>query len=60
MITLLSFGASDFKNLLKERKEMFQYLLEKVKIVAEKYGERVLSTPSNPISIGEKPGNCLL
>ena len=46
-------GVSTFKTLLKERKDMFAYLKEQVGEVATKYGERVLKTPNNPISIGE-------
>ena len=51
-ITLLSLGAAKYKSLLKERKEVFQYLREQLIAVASKHGERVLSTPNNQISIG--------
>ena len=59
LITLLSMGVSTFKTLLKERKDMFAYLKEQVGKVATKYGERVLKTPNNPISIGEFLVQCL-
>jgi hypothetical protein len=32
--------------------ENYQYLRQRVEEVAGKYGERVLATPHNPISIG--------
>ena len=53
MITLLSLGASGFKDLLRQRKDNYQYLKEEVSKVAVKFGERVLTTPQNPISIGK-------
>ena len=51
-ITLLSLGVSGYKQLLKERKELFTYLAEQLKRCAEKHGERLLHTPHNPISMG--------
>lgn len=50
-ITLLSLGSKGYKNLLKERKELFKYLGEELGKVAEKHGERLLHTPHNPISM---------
>nr|XP_054761966.1 O-phosphoseryl-tRNA(Sec) selenium transferase-like isoform X2 [Lytechinus pictus] len=50
-ITLLSLGSKGYKNLLKERKELFTFLHEELAKVAEKYGERLLHTPHNPISM---------
>lgn len=41
-ITFLEMGESNLKRLLKERKENFAYLKEKLQKVAEKHGERVL------------------
>ncbi|XP_075050849.1 O-phosphoseryl-tRNA(Sec) selenium transferase [Mixophyes fleayi] len=51
LITLLSLGASGYKNLLTERKEMFAYLSNELKTLAEKYNEQLLKTPHNPISL---------
>ncbi|XP_041471539.1 O-phosphoseryl-tRNA(Sec) selenium transferase-like isoform X2 [Lytechinus variegatus] len=50
-ITLLSLGSKGYKNLLKERKELFTFLHEELAKVAVKYGERLLHTPHNPISM---------
>ncbi|XP_069487968.1 O-phosphoseryl-tRNA(Sec) selenium transferase isoform X2 [Ambystoma mexicanum] len=52
LITLLSLGASGYKQLLKERKEMYGYLLIELRNLAEVYKERLLDTPHNPISLG--------
>ncbi|NXU58714.1 SPCS transferase, partial [Turnix velox] len=52
LITLLSLGASGYKQLLKERKEMFSYLLSELKKLADNHNERLLDTPHNPISLG--------
>ena len=52
LITLLSLGVQGFKSLLKDRKDMYSHLKTEVSKVAEKYNERVLHTPSNPISLG--------
>ena len=51
-ITLLSMGSVKYKELLKERKENYQYLSSKLSAVAEKHGERILKTPHNAISMG--------
>ncbi|XP_068134364.1 O-phosphoseryl-tRNA(Sec) selenium transferase [Hyperolius riggenbachi] len=51
LITLLSLGASGYKNLLTERKEMFAYLSSELKELATKHGERLLETQHNPISM---------
>ncbi|XP_072262472.1 O-phosphoseryl-tRNA(Sec) selenium transferase [Pyxicephalus adspersus] len=51
LITLLSLGASGYKNLLTERKEMFTYLSSELKALAEKHNERLLETVHNPISL---------
>ncbi|KAM5193120.1 O-phosphoseryl-tRNA(Sec) selenium transferase [Mantella aurantiaca] len=51
LITLLSLGASGYKNLLTERKEMFTYLSSELKALAAKYNEHLLETPHNPISM---------
>ncbi|XP_055901382.1 O-phosphoseryl-tRNA(Sec) selenium transferase-like [Biomphalaria glabrata] len=51
-ITLLSLGSKGYKSLLQERKELFIYLSNSLSICAEKYGERILQTKNNPISLG--------
>ena len=51
-MTLLSLGARGYKELLDQRKTVYARLREKLSGVAEKHGERVLHTPSNPISLG--------
>ncbi|XP_029445900.1 O-phosphoseryl-tRNA(Sec) selenium transferase [Rhinatrema bivittatum] len=51
LITLLSQGANGYKQLLKERKDMYIYLASELKKLAEIYGERLLDTPHNPISL---------
>ncbi|XP_075004965.1 O-phosphoseryl-tRNA(Sec) selenium transferase isoform X3 [Calonectris borealis] len=51
LITLLSLGASGYKQLLKERKEMFSYLSSELKKLADTHNERLLDTPHNPISL---------
>ncbi|KAM9661155.1 O-phosphoseryl-tRNA(Sec) selenium transferase isoform 1-T1 [Morphnus guianensis] len=51
LITLLSLGASGYKQLLKERKEMFCYLSSELKKLADNHNERLLDTPHNPISL---------
>ncbi|MEE6462361.1 hypothetical protein FKM82_001567 [Ascaphus truei] len=52
LITVLSLGASGYKNLLQERKEMFVYLSNELKKLAEGNNERLLDTSHNPISLG--------
>lgn len=53
-ITLLSIGSIKYKTMLKERKEMFVYLKEKMIEVAAKYDEKIFDTPNNPISMGKR------
>lgn len=51
-ITYLEMGEINFKELLRQRKENFNYLKEELEKVAEKVGERVLqTTKNNKISI---------
>lgn len=52
-ITLLSLGVKGFKELVTQRKEMYTLLKEELGKVAQKHGERLLETKSNPISIGK-------
>ncbi|KFV80396.1 O-phosphoseryl-tRNA(Sec) selenium transferase, partial [Struthio camelus australis] len=51
LITLLSLGTSGYKQLLKERKEMFSYLSSELKKLADIHNEKLLDTPHNPISL---------
>ncbi|RNA21717.1 O-phosphoseryl-tRNA(Sec) selenium transferase [Brachionus plicatilis] len=51
LITILSMGSDEYKCLLKERKECFKYLKSELQKLAQKFGEKVLETPNNPISI---------
>ena len=51
-ITLLDLGASGYKGLLKQRKDLFKYFKGRLKEVAAANGERLLDTPSNTISLG--------
>ena len=50
-ITYLEMGETKFRDLLKERKANFKYLNEKLIELLPKYGERVLETKNNRISI---------
>ena len=56
-ITLLSMGSGTWKALLKTRKELFKYSQDILQPIAEKYGERILTTKGNAISIGISLGN---
>uniref|UniRef100_A0AAV2KSS1 O-phosphoseryl-tRNA(Sec) selenium transferase n=1 Tax=Knipowitschia caucasica TaxID=637954 RepID=A0AAV2KSS1_KNICA len=51
LITLLTLGASGYKRLLSERKEMYSVLTQELKSLASAHGERLLHTPHNPISL---------
>ncbi|KAL7880167.1 hypothetical protein SRHO_G00024210 [Serrasalmus rhombeus] len=51
LITLLTLGASGYKKLLSERKELYTHLAQELKALAERHGERLLHTPHNPISL---------
>lgn len=50
-ITLLTLGSKGYQNLLKQRKDVFLYLKEKLSALGTQYGERLLNTPHNPISM---------
>nr|XP_014345051.1 PREDICTED: O-phosphoseryl-tRNA(Sec) selenium transferase [Latimeria chalumnae] len=52
LITLLSLGINGYKQLLKERKDMYVYLANELKKLAEAHEETLLETPHNPISLG--------
>eukprot|EP00736_Rhodelphis_marinus_P011757 Rmarinus@m.21036 len=49
-ITLLSMGRTGYQNLLKEREELFSYFRDRLRQVAESFGERLLNTKGNLIS----------
>eukprot|EP01116_Phalansterium_solitarium_P007406 TRINITY_DN2005_c1_g2_i2.p1 TRINITY_DN2005_c1_g2~~TRINITY_DN2005_c1_g2_i2.p1 ORF type:complete len:613 (+),score=180.67 TRINITY_DN2005_c1_g2_i2:866-2704(+) len=49
-ITLLSMGATGYRRLLSERKELFGVLTSRLAELALRHGERLLATPNNPIS----------
>ncbi|OQV24329.1 O-phosphoseryl-tRNA(Sec) selenium transferase [Hypsibius exemplaris] len=51
LVTLLSMGVTRYKQLLKERKETFNYLKYQLEVLAAQFQERVLRTPSNHISL---------
>lgn len=51
LITLLTLGASGYRKLLRERKEMYGHLAQELRRLAEAHGEKLLSTPHNPISL---------
>lgn len=53
LITMLSMGSSGYKKLIDERKENYKALKQELEKIASKYGERILQTPNNPISIGK-------
>ncbi|XP_071830497.1 O-phosphoseryl-tRNA(Sec) selenium transferase-like isoform X2 [Apostichopus japonicus] len=50
-VTFLTLGAKGYKSLLQKRKDVFKHLKEKLSALAEKYDERLLETPHNPISM---------
>ncbi|XP_062372868.1 O-phosphoseryl-tRNA(Sec) selenium transferase [Sardina pilchardus] len=51
LITLLTLGASGYRKLLSERKEMYSHLAQELSTLAQQHGERLLNTPHNPISL---------
>ena len=46
-------GTTGYKELMDERKENYKILKAEMTKIAQKYGERVLETKNNPVSIGE-------
>jgi len=50
-ITFLAMGESGWKQLLKERKELYQYTKTELTKLASKHNEKVLQTPNNKISL---------
>jgi hypothetical protein len=51
MMTLLHWGAAGWRTLLRQREELLPVLRAALEEVAAQQGERVLVTPSNPISL---------
>ena len=51
LVTLLAMGAEGYQRLLGERKRLFARLRAGLAEVAARHGERLLHTPSNPISM---------
>ena len=49
----MQMGTTGYKELMDERRDNYKLLKEEMAKVADKYGERVLETNNNPISIGE-------
>jgi O-phospho-L-seryl-tRNASec:L-selenocysteinyl-tRNA synthase len=52
LITLLEMGKAGYNRLLDDRETNYEKLKDALKRTASKYGERVLDTPNNPISLG--------
>ncbi|CDW79188.1 o-phosphoseryl-trna selenium transferase [Stylonychia lemnae] len=50
-ITYLQMGAKTMKQLIKQRKENFEYLKTKLNTILLKYNERILETKNNKISM---------
>jgi O-phospho-L-seryl-tRNASec:L-selenocysteinyl-tRNA synthase len=50
-ITLLEMGKTKYKYMIKDRKEKYDKLKIAMSKVADKYGEKILETPNNKISI---------
>ncbi|XP_011192015.1 O-phosphoseryl-tRNA(Sec) selenium transferase [Zeugodacus cucurbitae] len=50
-MTLLSLGRNGYLNLVKERKENFEYLRMRMQEFAENHGEILLEAKANPISL---------
>ncbi|GJQ08411.1 hypothetical protein GpartN1_g202.t1 [Galdieria partita] len=51
LVTLLQMGESTWRELLKQREELFPVLKNEFGKIAHKYGERLLETHHNPISM---------
>jgi len=50
-ITMLSVGESGYNNLLKERKELYDYLKDGLCEIGARFGERCMETKANQISL---------
>lgn len=51
LITILHLGLNGYQKHLKERRVQMDYLVEQLKLVASQFGERVLETRENKISV---------
>lgn len=51
LITLLHWGEEGWDRVRREREDVFPHLRDRLAACAERNGERVLSTPGNPISL---------
>jgi O-phospho-L-seryl-tRNASec:L-selenocysteinyl-tRNA synthase len=51
VITLLSMGWSTWSLLLEERQSLYQHFKDEMNRLSLKFGERLLETPSNPLSM---------
>lgn len=58
-ISFLEIGKDKYIELIKERKEKYKVLWNKMEIVAKKYNERLLCMKNNKISIGVTLGNII-
>ncbi|WIA16718.1 hypothetical protein OEZ85_013372 [Tetradesmus obliquus] len=52
LVTLLHWGTVGWARVLQQREDLYGYLSEQLAQAAAQLGERVLSTPGNPISLG--------
>jgi len=52
LITLLQWGTRGWRDKLEDRERLYPELLSALETFADSMGERVLSTPGNPISVG--------
>jgi len=51
-ITLLSLRSSKYISMVREQKQLYHELKEALSSLAASFGQRILHTPGNPISIG--------
>jgi len=50
-ITLLNIGKKGYQNLLEERKKLFTYMKKELHKVSSEFGESILNTPGNVLSV---------
>ena len=50
-ITLLAMGEQSYRNLLEKRKQLFESMKSSLEGIARKYGETVIASPRNTISL---------
>ena len=51
LITLLHLGKSGYNELITKRDNLYLYLKQELVAISEKFGEKVLEVPENPISL---------